>query len=133
MTDNVFSFAQDRATARAEVVNGWLTLGTLKIYTEPRPATPDTAITTQTELISLDLPDPAGVVENGVLTAGTIDPAMVAVSGAAAWARSFDSAGTVVADCDIGLPNSGAMVEISAINLVEGAYVSVLSFVLTEG
>lgn len=133
MTDNVFVFAQARATSRAELVNSWLTGGALTLYSGARPATADTAISSQTALATFAFPDPAGAVANGVFTAGTIAAAMVMADGTATWARALDSLGATVADADVGVPASGAMIELSAINLLSGAYVSVLSFTLTEG
>lgn len=132
MTDNVFAFTQAKATLRATLTMNWLTGGTLKIYSGTRPATPDTAISDQVVLVNFSLSDPSGEVVNGVFTAGTITPAMVANSGTAAFARSFDSIGATIADCDVGVPNSGAMIELSAINLAQGGFVSVNSFTLTE-
>ena len=133
MSDNIFVFAQAKATLRAELTNSWLTEGTLKLYSGTRPATPNTAITSQVLLATFTFSDPAGTVTNGGWTAGTIAAAMVAVSGTATWARIYDSTGTVIADCDVGATGSGAMIELSAVNLVQGAYVSVVSFTLTEG
>jgi len=130
--NNILNFAQAKATLRAELTNSWLANGTLKIYSGTRPATPDTAITSQVLLATFAFSDPAGTVTNGVWTVGTIEQAMVVVSGAAVWARAFDSTGTVIADCDVGVTGSGAMIEVSNISLVEGSYVSVSSFTLTE-
>ena len=132
MSDNIFAFAQARATLRATLTMNWLTEGTLVVYSGTRPATSDTAISSQVALCIFVLPDPAGVAENGVFTAGTIQATLVLHSGTAVWARAFDSTGAAIADCDVGVPNSGAMIELSAINLVEGAFVSVISFTLTE-
>jgi hypothetical protein len=132
MSDNIFAFAQARATLRAELTESWLVGGTLKVYSTPRPATSDTAIASQTLLATFIFGDPAGTVANGVWTAETIEPAMVAVSGTAVFARAYDSTGVAIADADVGAPSSEAMIELSAINLVGGAFVSVLSFTLTE-
>ena len=132
MTDNVFSFAQARATSRAELTSGWLDGGTLKLYSSPRPATPNTAIDTQVLLVTFTLPDPSGTVENGVWTKGTIAAGLVAESGTATWGRAFDSSGVVIADCDVGSVASGAMVELSNTSLVSGGYISVVGFTLTE-
>ena len=130
--NNIFSFAQSRATSRAELTSGWLDAGTLKIYSGTRPATPDTAITSQVLLATFTLPNPSGTVANGVWTKGTIAAALVAESGTAAWARAFDSTDGVIADCDVGTVASGAMVELSNTSLVSGGYISVVSFTLTE-
>jgi len=132
MSDNVFAFAQSRATSRAELTSGWLDGGTLKLYSGTRPATPNTAIDTQVLLVTFTLPNPSGTVANGVWTKGAIVAALVAESGNAAWGRAFDSSGAVIADCDVGTVNSGAMVELSNTSLVSGGYVTVVSFTLTE-
>jgi len=130
--NNILSFAQSRATSRAELTAGWLDGGTLKLYSGTRPATPNTAITSQVLLVTFTLPDPSGTVENGVWTKGTIAAALVAESGNAVWGRAFDSSGVVIADCDVGTVASGAMVELSNTALVSGGYVTVVSFTLTE-
>lgn len=130
--NNVFAFAQARATSRVELTSGWLDAGTLKIYSGTRPATPDTAITSQVLLATFTLPNPSGTVANGVWTKGTIAAALVAETGVATWARAFDSTSAVIADCDVGTVASGAMVELSNTSLVSGGYISVVSFTLTE-
>ena len=133
MSDNLFAFAQAKATLRADLALTWLNGGTLKLYSGTRPATPDTALNANTLLATFIFDDPAGTVANGVLTMGTIATALVAESESASFGRAFDSVAAVIADCDIGVTGSGAMIELSAVNLVQGAYVSVVSFTLTEG
>lgn len=130
---DLIRFAAARRTARAELHSAWLDGGTLSIYTAPVPATPDTAITTQTKLAEFDLPDPFGVVTDGVLTADTIAAAQNLATGTAAWARARDALGAVIGDYDAGAVGSGAAIEMDNLALVAGSLSTITSFVVTEG
>lgn len=130
---DVIALADARRDARANLTLSWLEGGALRVYSAPVPETPDTAIDTQTLLVEFPLPDPFGTVEDGVLTAETIAPAMIAAEGTAAWARAVDAAGEIVADFSVGLTDSGEAVEIDNLSLVSGAIVTVTSFVYAEG
>lgn len=130
---DLIRFADARRTARAELHAAWLDGGTLVAYDAPVPADADTALTTQTALVTFDLPDPAGEVTDGVLTVGEIDTALIAASGTAAWMRAYDATDAVVGDYDVGGVGSGAAVEMDNLALVEGGYATVISFVIDEG
>ena len=129
---NLMGFTTARKTSRAELVASWLDGGEVRIYDGTRPATADTAISTQTLLVTLALPHPSGTVTSGVWTAGEIDVAMIAETGTAAWARIVTSAGVTVFDADVGVVGSGALIEIDNLSLVTGGYCTVVSFTLTE-
>lgn len=129
---NVLSFATPRCTSRGELLAGWLADGEIHVYTAPRPATADTSLTTQTLLVTFALPDPAGDVENGVFTGDAIAQAQIAETGTAAWARLVDDAAATIGDVDVGLTSSGAFVELDNLSLVQGGYVNVTAFGLTE-
>jgi hypothetical protein len=129
---NIVGFAVARKTSRAELFAGWLAGGEIRIYDGTRPASANTAISTQTLLVTFEIPDPAGDVDDGVFTGDAIDTAMVVESGTAAWARVVDSSAGTVFDGDVGLDGSGALIEIDNLSLVEGGYCSVTSFTLTE-
>lgn len=129
---NVLGFATARRTSRGNLLAGWLADGEIRCYTEPRPTDPDTALTTQTLLVTFEVPDPAGTVTNGILTGAAIAQAMVAATGTPAFARLVDSSGVVIGDADVGLTGSGAFVQLDNLNLVEGGYVSVTAFGITE-
>lgn len=132
MTTNVLSFTTERRTSRGNLLAGWLAGGTAEVYTASRPTDADTAITTQTLLVTFDLPDPAATVTDGVLTGEAIANAMNAATGDAAWTRLRDSSGVVIGDADVGLPGSGAFMQLADLSLVEGGYCSVTAFGITE-
>jgi hypothetical protein len=129
---NLMGFSAARKTSRAELVLSWLDDGEVRIYDGTRPADADTAISTQTLLITLELDNPAGTVTNGVFTAAAIAQTLIAADGNAAWARVVDSTGATIFDADVGLESSGNLIEIDNVSLVAGAYCTVVSFTLTE-
>lgn len=124
-----------RRTARANLHAGWMAGGTLVVYDAGSgvPADSDTAITDQIELVTFEIPDPAGDVSDGVFTADTIAAALIDATGTAAFARAYDASDGVIGDYDVGGVGSGAAIELDNLNLVEGAYATVVSFVVTEG
>jgi len=129
---NLMGFTTARKTSRAELVASWLDGGEVRIYDGTRPANADTAISTQTLLVTFALPNPSGTVTNGVWTAGDIDLTLITTSGTATWARVVDSSGGTVFDADVGVSGSGALIELDNVSLVTGGYCTVVSFTLTE-
>lgn len=129
---NILGFAAARKTARAGLLASWLDGGEIRVYSGARPATADTAITTQTLLVTFAIPDPAGDVADDIFTGDAIDAAMIAATGVAAWARVVDSATGAVFDADVGTPGSGALLQLDNLNLVQGGYCTVTSFTVTE-
>jgi len=129
---NILGFAAARKTARAELLAAWLDGGEIRVYSGARPATTDTAVTTQTLLVTFAIPDPSGEVANGVLTGNAIAAALIAETGFATWARAVDSATGAVFDADVGTPGSGALLQLDNLNLVQGGYCTVTSFTVTE-
>lgn len=132
---DLIRFSSARRTARANLHAGWLAGGTLVIYDAGSGVSEDadTAITDQTALVTFDLPDPAGDVSDGVLTAETLAAALIDATGTAAFARAYDSEGGVIGDYDVDGVGSGAAIELDNLSLVEGAYATVVSFILVEG
>ena len=59
---NLMGFTTARKTSRAELVASWLDGGEVRIYTGSRPANADTALSGQTLLVTLTLPNPSGTV-----------------------------------------------------------------------
>ena len=128
MTTNVLGFTKARRTSRGNLLAGWLAGGTAEVYTASRPTDADTAITTQTLLVTFSIPNPAATVTDGVLTGNAIANAMNAATGNAAWTRLRDSSGVVIGDADVGITGSGAFMQLSGLSLVEGGYCSVTAF-----
>lgn len=133
MSTNGIGFAAARKNARATQHAGWLAGGTLKGYDGARPASADTAITTQTHLITFALPNPFGTVSGATITAAAIAAAMVLATGTITWLRADDSSDVVIGDYDAGEAGSGAAVIFDDTDLIEGGLASILSFTLTEG
>ena len=129
---NVMGFATPRKTSRGELVASWLDGGEIRVYDGTRPTDADTAITTQVNLVTFDILDPSGTVANGVFTASAIAQGLVIEAGTAAWARVVDNTAVTVFDADVGLDGSGNLIEIDNVSLVQGAYCTVMSFMLTE-
>lgn len=129
---NILGFAVDRRTSRCGLLAGWLAGGEIRIYDGTRPDDADIAITTQTLLVTFTCADPAGTVSNGVFTGTNPAAAMAAATGTASWARIVDSSAVTICDADVDVINSGAVVEFDNLNLVQGGYCTIRSFVLTE-
>lgn len=124
--------AQNTASAEANALVGSFTNGALfTIYNGTQPATPETAVTTQTLLATVTLASPAfGSASNGVITANTISNVTISTSGTASWFRLFKSDGvTVIMDGSIGI--SGCDLNLNAVVLSAGATLSTTSFTFT--
>lgn len=109
--------------------------GLLRLYDGTRPATADTAVSTQTLLAELTLSDPSFPAASGTpgsMVANTItdDPSANA-SGTATWFRIVDSGGNAVVDGDVGLTAEDLVMD--NVVVVAGSSVSVSSATLTAG
>ncbi len=108
--------------------------GTIKVYNGTMPATPATAITTQTRLATLTFSHACGSVASGVFTAAAItQDSSAAATGTATWARIFDSSGATVADIDVTSTGGGGLLQFNTTNIVAGGPVLCTSFVLNVG
>lgn len=106
--------------------------GYIRIYNDPRPAGPSTAISTQTLLAELRFAATAVSSEsNGVLTFAAITKDSSAdATGTATWARLLKSDGTTaIADIEIGV--SGANLNLTTVSIVAGVEVDITSFTWT--
>ncbi len=124
-----YEAANAAANAQTALLNG----GVLRFYTGAQPANPDTAITTQTLLAELTIPNPAfAAAVNGVATANTITgDASANASGTAAWFRAFKTGGAVaVLDGTVG--TSLADCNLSTTAILAGQPVEVTSWTWTE-
>ncbi len=129
---NILGFTTARRTSRGELLASWLDGGEIRIYNGARPATANSAIDTQTLLVTFEVANPSGTVTNGVFTGTNPAAAMIVATDTAAWARVVDSSAATVFDADVGLTGSGAVIEINSVILIEGGYCTITSLVLTE-
>jgi hypothetical protein len=110
--------------------------GYVEVYDGTQPATPDTAVTTQTLLGTLTLSDPAGSISGRTLTFGTVtEDSSADADGTATWCRMYDSDATPVADFSAGEAGSmpfGADPDMIMNNsdITSGAPIRILSFLI---
>ena len=103
----------------------------IKIYTSPRPATGATA--TGTLLATHDINNPCGTVDsNGDLVLDLAAESTIVADGTPFWARVLDRDGAFVADMSVGIPASGADIEIGASVLYTGGKLSPISAKLRD-
>lgn len=122
------TLAQTFADAVKTAIDAGSGPGTIKLYNGTQPATPNTAITTQTLLATLTFSDPCGTASSGVLTFSAItDDGNVDATGTPTWARIADSAGNAVVDMACG---SGQL-EFTPAAVSAGAAVSISSLTLS--
>lgn len=104
----------------------------LVIYTDPRPASVETTVTTQVAIVTLEFPVPAASVGDGILTLAPLTETMTTANGTPAWARIFDRDGAAVADLDVGPPGSDADIILPADKIYRGATVAIMGATITE-
>lgn len=114
--------------ARVDLLNS----GKLRIYDGTRPATVDTAVSTQTLLAELTLGNPAfGDASDGVATAEAITKDSAAnATGTAAWFRVVTSADAAMFDGTVG--TTGCDLNLASTSIVQNVEVSITSFTLTQ-
>jgi hypothetical protein len=108
--------------------------GILELYTTPLPATPQTAITTQTKLATLTFSKPCAVdPTTGTMTFSAITKDSSADNpGIVAWGRIKTSSGAAVIDADAGLLSAGnTVIQMTSLNVVAGMEVPATSMTLT--
>lgn len=107
------------------------TSGLLRIYDGTQPASPDTAITTQTKLAELACSTTfAPSASGGVLTANSITSANAIASGTASWFRLTTSGGTAHVDGTVGTSGTDAIIDNTTI--VAGQPVNCTSLTITS-
>ena len=107
--------------------------GLLRIYDGSQPASPDTAVTSQTKLAELTTNASAfaGSASGGVLTANAVSSANAVASGTASWFRLCKSDATAVIDGTVGTSGTDLIIDNTSIN--SGQQVSVSSLTITSG
>lgn len=131
-TQYIDAVKYERMTAvKAKIDTGSGTAG-IKVYTTPRPAT-GAAPTGATLLVTINLNNPCGTVTDGDLALDTEAQSTIAADGAPSWARVTDRDGNAVGDMTVGLPGSGADLEIGASYLYAGGKLTPTSAYLRDG
>jgi hypothetical protein len=104
----------------------------LKIYDGSQPASPDTAISTQTLLASLTCNASAfaAAASGGVLTANAISSANAGATGTASWFRLTTSGGTAKIDGTVGTSGTDAIINNTSIT--SGQTVSCTALTITS-
>lgn len=105
--------------------------GSLLFYTGTQPAGPDTAISTQTLLVTLTYSATSyGTPSSGTTTANSITSGTAGNSGTATWCRSVSGGGTAVLDLSVG--TSGQDVNLATTTITSGNTVSITSLTITH-
>lgn len=119
-------------TARSRAIADALNTGAeITLYSGTRPAS-GAAVTAQTALVVMPLPEPAATVEAGVLVFEAIAEAMAQESGTATWARTTDSVGGYVMDLDVSATEGGGDIELSSTNIIKGGLVRITAGTIRE-
>ena len=101
---------------------------TVEIYTGTKPATPDTAITSQVLLGTCTCSATAGTYANRRFTFNAITQDSAAdASGTATWARFLDGAGTGVLDVDVTTTGGGGFMQMNNTAITIGGPISIAS------
>jgi hypothetical protein len=118
--------------AAVNAVTALCNSGFIEVYSGTRPATPDTALSGNTLLVTLTFGATAfGAGSSGVATANAITSGTVVATGTAAWARVYESNNsTVVGDCNVG--TSGSDINFPSLSFVINELVSCTSLTLTQ-
>lgn len=88
----------------------------INIYQGTQPANANTAISTQTLLVSLPITGSFGTDANGTITLSTVTSASAVATGTASFFRIFKSNGTtVVMDGSVGTSNADMILNTTAI------------------
>jgi hypothetical protein len=115
--------------ARLQILADAMSGGTLTLYTEPVPAI-GAALTTQTALVSVDLPTGLTAVD-GALALNLLTTA-IAASGETLWGRIVSSTAEFVLDGDCGLLSSSAAFRLKTTYLQSTAYLIPIVVSFTE-
>jgi hypothetical protein len=104
--------------------------GTIKIYSGAAPASANTAVSTQTLLVTLTFGSTAfASASSGQAAANTITDGTAVATETATWARILDRDGATIMDVDVG--ESGTTLVLDTANIITDATVSCTSGTLT--
>ena len=115
-----------RLAATLAFLNAGAGSAALRIYAGTRPATPDTAAG-GTLLATIDLANPVGSINSGVLGLVAAGDGLIVATGVAAWARLFSADGGVALDLDCGDAASSADIMLASTQLYEGGFARLVS------
>lgn len=105
--------------ARAQVHVTAFSGGQIAFYDGTMP-TAGEAVSTQTKLVEIAIPNPAGAVAEGAFVLAANLEAMAVSDGVVTWARITDSTGAWLMDMDAGPTGSGAAIIVSPAQLYAG-------------
>jgi len=119
------------ANAEANALAALLNNGFIKIYDGTQPATADTALGAQVNLVTLTFGATAfGGASGAVITANAITGAVAGASGTASWFRALKSDGTTaVMDGSVGTATANLI--LSTVSISSGVTVNCSSFTHT--
>ena len=101
---------------------------TVEVYTGTKPATPDTAITSQVLLGTCTCSATAGTFSGRRFTFNAITQDSAAdASGTATWARFKSGAGTAVLDVDVTTTGGGGFMQMNNTAITAGGPISITS------
>lgn len=122
------------AAALATLLNAGTDPVEIRFYTGAPPATPLTAITTQTLLGTLVCSDPAAFNSGGTVVFGDIAQDPVAdAGGTATWARIVFNDGDGAWDVDVSDEAGTGVIKLNTVTIVAGGPIQIASFVIPMG
>lgn len=131
---------QARLLALRDAIDAGGTGGGIEFYTGTIPATPETAITTQTLLGTIVLANVSGSIGFADVS-GTIYATLTftcprinlaVASGVIGWCRFVDHAGTPIVDRQVGLITDSLPVSVNSLTVYLGGELQLISCVIME-
>jgi len=125
-------FSQARRHEMLDAIAPNFNSGLVRIYDGSKPATADTAVSSQTLLAELTMNASAfGAASSGTITAAAITADSSAnATGTASWFRVVESDGTTII-CDGTVGTSTSDMVINTTSIVSGATVSIASYTIS--
>lgn len=106
----------------------------LRFYTGTMPASPETAVTSQTLLGTLTCSDPSATQSGGTLSFAIIaDDASSDATGTATWARLETSDGTAIADFDVTNTAGTGAIKLNSVSVVAGGSIGMTLLSIAMG